>query len=214
MAKKIQKRALSVADVLRYKPRVLPFDGAWLESFGTPELSGCWIIWGSSGSGKTRFTLQLCKYLAHFGKVVYNTLEEGLSYSFQKAVLATGMNGIRGFAVYNKMDIRQMIEQLKMKRSADVVVIDSVQYSGLDKESAKALIDAFPRKLFIFISHADGIHPQGRTAMAIKFHADVKLRVEGYQIPSPISRYKDGKCEPFIIWERGALEFGIEKETN
>ncbi|MGL5912561.1 MAG: ATP-dependent serine protease, partial [Bacteroidales bacterium] len=56
-------RAKSVSDILRYKPKALAFDGEWLASFGTPELSGCWLIWGGSGNGKTRFVLQLCKYL-------------------------------------------------------------------------------------------------------------------------------------------------------
>jgi len=207
MAKKIQKRALSVADILRYKPRVLPFDGPWLDSLGTPELSGCWIIWGNSGSGKTRFALQLCKYLTRFGKVVYNTLEEGLSFSFQKAIVATGMNGVKGFTALDKMPVPQLSEKLKAGRGADIIVIDSVQYSGLDKDSAKALVDTFPRRLFIFISHAEGNNPQGRTAAAIRFHADIKLRVEGYRIPNPISRYKDGKCAPFTIWEQGAAEY-------
>ena len=52
-------RAASVEQVLKTKFQLLPFEGDWLESLGCPELTGTWIIWGSSGNGKTRFALQL-----------------------------------------------------------------------------------------------------------------------------------------------------------
>jgi hypothetical protein len=197
-----------VADILKYRPKVLPFEGEWLESFGTPELGGCWLIWGNSGNGKTRFTLQLCKYLARFGRVAYCSLEEGLSLSFQTAIRSVGMQDVsRRFVMLDKVSQRDLRARLEAKRSPDVVVIDSVQYSGLDKDSAKALVDDFPRKLFLFISHAEGRLPAGRTASAIRFHAGVKLHVEGYRISAPVSRFKDGACAPFTIWSEGAERY-------
>ena len=216
MAKKVQNRAKSVADILRYRPRLLPFEGCWHDSFGTPELSGCWLIWGNSGNGKTRFTLQLCKYLSQFGRVAYNSLEEGLSLSFQSAIRSVGMNGARGtFTLLDKEPLAELRERLQGQRSPDIVVIDSVQYSGLNKDSAKALVDEHPRKLFIFISHAEGRAPAGRTATAIRFHANVKLWVECYRIPKPVSRYKEGESAPFIIWEDGYRRaMGEVEETN
>ena len=202
-------RAKSVAEILKYKPKALPFTGAWFDSFGRPELSGCWLIWGNSGNGKTRFTLRLCKYLAAFGRVAYNSLEEGLSLSMQTAIKGVGMQEVaRRFVLLDKEPMDELRARLRQQKSPDVVVIDSIQYSGLDKISAKALVDAFPRKLFIFVSHADGKNPAGRTASAIRFHAGVKLWVEGYRIPVPVSRFKEGKCAPFVIWEEGAKRCG------
>jgi hypothetical protein len=220
MAKKernkvIDRKAKSVAEILRYKPKALPFTGAWFDSFGTPELSGCWLIWGNSGNGKTRFTLQLCKYLAQFGRVAYNTLEEGLSLSFQSAIKAVGMQDVaRRFVMLDKEPIDELRARLAGQKAPDVVVIDSVQYSGLDKISAKALVDAFPRKLFIFVSHAEGKNPAGRTAGAIRFHAGVKLWVEGYRIPAPVSRFKDGACAPFTVWVEGAERYWGNMENK
>jgi hypothetical protein len=206
--KVIDRKAKSVAEILKYKPKVLPFTGAWFDSFGTPELSGCWLVWGNSGNGKTRFTLQLCKYLSQFGRVAYNSLEEGLSLSFQNAIKAVGMqDAARRFVMLDKEPIDELRARLGGQKSPDVVVIDSVQYSGLDKTSAKTLVDAFPRKLFIFVSHAEGKNPSGRTASAIRFHAGVKLWVEGYRIPAPVSRFKDGECIPFTIWAEGAERY-------
>ncbi|MDR2814652.1 MAG: hypothetical protein LBB79_08395 [Prevotellaceae bacterium] len=201
-------RARSVAEILKYRPKALPFTGEWLDSFGTPELGGCWLIWGNSGNGKTRFTLQLCKYLARFGRVAYSSLEEGMSLSFQNAIRSVGMQDVaRRFVMLDKEPIGELRARLCGQKSPDVVVIDSVQYSGLNRESAKALVDDFPRKLFIFVSHAEGRHPSGRTAGAIRFHAGVKLYVEGYRIPAPVSRFKEGECAPFTIWPEGAQRY-------
>ena len=200
--------AKSVEDILRYKPRAMPFEGAWLDSFGAPERGGCWLVWGSSGNGKTRFALQLCRYLTRFGRVAYDSLEEGMSLSFQNAIKAVNMREVaRRFVMLHKEPADALRARLKKHKSPDVVVIDSVQYSGLNKDTAKALVDEFPRKLFIFISHAEGKNPAGRTATAIRFHADVKLYVEGYRIVAPVSRFKEGECAPFTIWEEGARRY-------
>jgi hypothetical protein len=63
-------KALSVHQVLSGKRNVIAFDGKWQKTFGNPELSGTWIIWGQSFSGKTTFTLDLCNYLCSFEKVM------------------------------------------------------------------------------------------------------------------------------------------------
>ena len=79
-------RAASLDQVLRTRFKVLPFEGEWKDAIGCPELTGSWIIWGNSGNGKTRFALQLCKYLCQFGRVAYDSLEEGVSVSLVKAI--------------------------------------------------------------------------------------------------------------------------------
>ena len=55
---------MSVTDMLRMKKETYAFDGVWAEAFGEPERNGVWFIWGRSGSGKTSFTMNLCKDLA------------------------------------------------------------------------------------------------------------------------------------------------------
>lgn len=78
-------RAISNKNVVNAKFETADFDGEFLASFGRPELRGTWIIYGGSGSGKTTFVMQLSKYLTRFGRVAYNSLEQGLSLSLQKA---------------------------------------------------------------------------------------------------------------------------------
>lgn len=79
-------RAISNKNLCDAVFQTASFDGAWLASFGKPELRGAWIIYGESGSGKTHFALQLLRYLAQFApRVAYDTIEQGMSLSFQNA---------------------------------------------------------------------------------------------------------------------------------
>ena len=85
-------RALSVQEVLSMKKAVFPFEGKWEEAFGTPERTGVWFIWGNSGNGKSSFVMQLCKELCKFGRVAYDSLEEGDSLSMQNSLKRFGMS--------------------------------------------------------------------------------------------------------------------------
>lgn len=194
-------RAASLDQVLRTRFKVLPFEGEWKDAIGCPELTGSWIIWGNSGNGKTRFALQLCKYLCQFGRVAYDSLEEGVSVSLVKAIKETHMMEVRKkFVVLDKEPIDQLTERLEKPKSPDIVCVDSLQYTGMSYERYKALKERFPKKLFIWISHADGTLPEGRVAKKVRFDSNVKVFVQAYRA-EPVSRYGGGK--PYIIWEEG-----------
>lgn len=202
------KRAVSVDQLLKKKFIEMPFEGKWKKSFGVPERSGVWIIWGLSGNGKTNFALQLAKYLATFGRVAYDTLEEGARKSFQIAVDRAEMRAVsKQFLILNREHIEELKVRLRRKKSPDIVIIDSIQYSGLTRSDYIALKEEFDKKLFIFISHADGKHPKGSLANFTRYDADIKIRIEGYKA-FPTSRY--GGNEEFVIWEQGASEYWLE----
>lgn len=202
----MKKRALSIRDIQCYKPEVMDFDGEWLASIGKPELTGSWIIWGGSANGKTRFALQLAKYLSRFGKVVYDSLEEGLSLSMQKAIEDVGMSDAkRNFHLLDKETLPELEARLEKQRSAQVVIIDSLQYTGLTYTDYKRLRDRFRHKLFIFVSHAEGQNPKGNVGKSVKYDAFVKIYVEGYTA-YPQSRYGGG--QPYVIWAEGARQYG------
>lgn len=198
-------RAISVTELYKKKFNEMHFEGKWQEFIGNPELIGSWIIWGGSGNGKTRFTMQLCKYLAKFERVAYNSLEEGLSKSVQTAFRATNMYEVKNRVILLDAEpMEELIARLKKHKSPNIIVIDSIQYSGMSYNDYKNLRSQFPRKLFILISHADGKNPAGRVAKSIRYDAFVKILVEGYRA-FPISRFGGGK--PYTIWEEGAKEY-------
>lgn len=82
-AKTFQRNAKGVREVLNMKFEILPFEGAWYDAFGIPERRGVWFIWGNTGNGKTSFVMQLCKELCRFGRVAYDSLEEGACLTMQ-----------------------------------------------------------------------------------------------------------------------------------
>lgn len=201
------KRALTVNNIREYNPTVLPFENKWRASIGCPEIKGGWLIWGSSANGKTRFALQLAKYLSQFTRVAYDSLEEGMSLSMQKAIADVGMCDCivkRHFVLLDKENMTQLHSRLKRERSPRAVIIDSLQYTGMTYREYIKLINDFPNKMFVIISHADGREPRGNVGKAIRYDSFVKVYIEGYKA-FPQSRYGGG--EPYVIWQRGAEQY-------
>lgn len=203
-------RAISVSQLLNSKKNLLDFDGEWKRVIGCPELTGSWIIWGNSSNGKTSFTLQLVKYMCRFAKVAYNSLEEGDSESLRTAFRKGKMSEVaRKLIVLDCEPIDEMSERLSKKHAPKIVVIDSLQYSGLSYNDYKKLKAAHRDKLFIFISHADGKHPDGRVGKSIRYDAMVKIRVEGYRAFVK-SRYADGDEDYLTVWKEGARKYWLD----
>ena len=101
--------------------------------------------------------------------------------------------------------INDLTARLKMKKSARIVVIDSFQYMMMSYKDYIEFKSQFPDKLIIFISHADGKNPAGRSAKSVKFDAGLKIWVEGYRAFSH-GRYK-GPKEEYDIWTERALNY-------
>jgi hypothetical protein len=199
-------RAWSVGEVLAYKPHTLEFEGAWLDSLGTPERRGSILIYGMPKNGKTDFSLQLAKYLTNFGRVLYNSREEGLSASMKEAVIRHHLIGVQERFHLVCEGLPELKSRLEKRRSADFVFIDSVQRLYMKPSEYTALKEQFPGKLFIFISHVDGSrNPEGRTAMNIKRYSDIFVFVDGF-VASPTCRIGGG--ERFVIWQERAMMLG------
>ena len=95
-----------------------------------------------------------------------------------------------------------MMARLYKPRSPNIVFVDSVQFLKLTQEQYDLLLQEFPKKLFIFISHAQGNEPKGETADAIRYNSDVKIQVSKFgAFPRENTRF--GGNKPYIIWEEG-----------
>lgn len=207
------RRAATSLQVLNSRFIELPFDGIWQELIGSPEVKGCWLVWGESANGKTAFVLQLAKYLCRWERVAFNSLEEGISKSLRDAIKRENMIETQGrFIILDKEPISDLEERLARHKSPRIIIIDSVQYSRLNKITAKELIDRYPQKLFIFTSHAAGKLPDGRTANAIRYDANVKIRVEGFRAFCQ-SRYGGSKEKYYDIYPEGSQKYwGYDNE--
>ena len=206
------KKALSMVDLMRKNREVYAFEGALQEAFGQPEQNGVWFIWGRSGNGKTSFVLQLCKELTRYGKVAYDSLEEGDSLTMQNALMRVGMGDVgRRFILLNE-SLKELDTRLKRRRSPDIVVVDSFQYAHIDLKQYEEFIDQHQNKLIIFVSQADGLKPWGRTAQSAMYSASLKIWVEGYRAISK-GRYR-GNLGYYTIWAEKAEEYWSAKKQQ
>lgn len=201
-------RAYSVQNVLDAKFETLSFDGEWKEAVGCPELTGSWIIYGPPKNGKTSFAMMLAKYMTNFGRVFYNSIEEGLSQSIQLAYQRVGMQEVSGKIILEKESIESMIERLKKGKSPRIIFFDSIQFAELKFSEYKKMKNMFPGKLFVYISHIEGKQPEGVTARRIWRDANVSIRVEGFRA-FPVGRYGGGQY--INISEEKAVEYWVNE---
>ncbi len=183
-------------------------DAKSAEIYGeTIELRGTWIVWGNSGNGKTRYCLGLARQLAMLKKVAYWSLEEKLKTSFVRAVRGSNMQdvatNIRFPQWKNEAEFRNALKSSKTPR---IIFIDSYQYLGLTKREYISLKEEFPNHLFVFVSHAEGKHPEGRAAKFVRYDADMKIRVEGYKA-FIVSRHGGSPDAEYVIWPEGAAKY-------
>lgn len=206
-------RAYSVDNVISKKFNTLDFCGHWLESVGTPELTGSWFIYGPPKNGKTSFAMMAAKYLSSFKRVAYNSIEEGISLTIQMAMKRENMQEVGSRVVLlDKEPVQDLVKRLGKHKSPDVVIIDSVQFAELTFSDYKSLKSRFPHKLFIYISHVDGKLPEGNVAKRIWRDSNVFFRIEGFRA-FPVSRYGGGEYMN-VNDELAANYWGLKNTTK
>lgn len=206
-------KALSITDLMKMKKEVFDFEGSWFDAFGTPERTGVWFVWGGSGNGKTTFTMQLCKELCRFDKVLYDSLEEGDSLTMQNSIIRAGMLDVKhNFQLLAGENIIDLDKRLSLRRTAKIVVIDSFQYTQMSYKDYIRLKERHRDKLLVFISHSDGRKPSGRSAVSVMYDATLKIWIEGYRAFSK-GRFM-GPKGAYDIWPEGVEKYWGEKEIN
>lgn len=188
------------------RKETLELTGAWAEAFGEPERVGVWFIWGKSGNGKSSFVMQLCKELTKFGRVAYDSLEEGAGLTMQNALRRYGMADVnRRFQVLDCEPVSDLGERMNRRKSPDFYVIDSFQYTQMSYKEYQSFKEAHRDKLLIFVSHADGHNPDGRSAKKVMYDAALKIYVEGFRAFSKGRFF--GPASYFTIWDEGAARY-------
>ena len=204
------KRAYSPREIARMTYTPIPWEGEWQEAFGQPDITDTWLIHGPSAGGKSSFTMQLAKKLCEYGGVLYVSLEEKLSMSFQQRIRRYHMDEVqKKFRVIDDADLDNLRERLHKRKSPRFIIIDSFQVgqqtAGWDYPQAAALIEEFPRKCFIFISQEQKSEPLGKGAVRLKYLAGVKVRVKGYKAMC-LGRFVPEVGNAFPVWEDGIIQ--------
>lgn len=206
-------RAYSPTEIENLQIPELPLDGEWEAAFGRPSRYERWFIDGESASGKSSFVMLLAKKLCEYGRVDYVSLEEGTGLSFKRRIERLRMSEVAGrFKVVTGVTVAELVERLRKPKSANFVVIDSVQY--LDVRSferlKKQLLDRFSRKGFILVSQVYKGRPKGKMADDLRFDCGVKVHTQGYRAYCQ-GRFADDAAAYYTIWEEGAYKYYLNK---
>lgn len=210
MSKKIN-RAYSVSNVLTKKFNPLPFTGEWEATLGTPDKAVSIIIFGNTSNGKTEAAIKLAKYLTNFGKVAYNSLEQGLSATIQDALKRNHMESCgNSFMLLDREPFNEMLIRMNKPKSPDFLFIDSVQYTRINKAQYQQLKELMLKKGkgIIWVSQAKGKLPKGALADDIWYDVDLKLWAEGFKL-FPDGRLNGGG-EPYVVWAQRAARYWKE----
>lgn len=105
--------------------------------------------------------------------------------------------------------IDELSARLKKQKAPDMVVIDSFQYAQMNYKQYILFKEEHRNKLIIFISHADGTLPNGRSARSVMYDASLKVYVEGFRAFNK-GRSK-GPTMQFDIWPEKAEEYWYRK---
>ncbi|MFZ6038652.1 MAG: ATP-dependent serine protease [Bacteroidota bacterium] len=201
------KRALTLKNIVNATVRKFEFAGEWEKAFGSPESTGVWYIFGNSGSGKTSFILMLIKCLSAYGRVLFVSYEEGeISASLQEGIDRFGLLERNSDVHVCTDNLEELTERLNKRRSADFVIIDSLEYSEFATiKRLKAFTEEWPDKLFVFIGQAEGDRPRTELGKSVLFLAKQKIYIEGYRA---FSRGRSFGEKGFIdIWADRAEEY-------
>ncbi len=205
-ASRTMGRALTVKEVLNKKRQTFPFDGKWADAFGQPERTGVWFIWGRSGNGKTSFVMQLIAELCKYDRVAFDSMEEGDSLSMRQKLVRHGLSKVGSrFHLLNAEPMTELKERLARRKSYNIIVIDSFQYTQMSYRDYIQFKEQNKDKLIVFISHAKGSLPRGSAAEGVMYDATLKIWVEGFKAFSK-GRFI-GQTGEFTIWDEGAERY-------
>ncbi|MBQ7553088.1 MAG: hypothetical protein IJT46_01855, partial [Bacteroidaceae bacterium] len=175
-----------------------------------PERTGIWFVWGRSGNGKTSFVMQLIAELCKYDRVAFDSMEEGDSLSMRQKLVRHGLGKVGSrFHLLNAEPMSELKERLARRKSYNIIVIDSFQYTQMSYRDYIQFKEQNRDKLIIFISHAKGNAPRGSAAEGVMYDATLKIWVEGFKAFSK-GRFI-GPTGEFTIWDEGAERYWGEK---
>jgi len=187
-------KVFSATTLANHDFKVWDITPKWIDIIGQPETNFNMMVYGASGSGKTTFVLKLLNQLLPFGKVYYNSIEQGWSKSLKDNMSRSNLAEnaeIHKLMFGDRDNLDEMRKRLKTNR-ARFVVVDSIQYLHLTKNQWEGLKADFRKKAFILISHEKNRKPKGIPAQDILYDVDIKMRIQN-GITDCSSRYGNTK---------------------
>lgn len=201
-------RTFTVHELLNKKFKMAEFEKELTNIIGQAPINFRMMVWGDSGNGKSTLVATIVRLLCNHGKLYYNSTEEGESKSLQDLAIRTNLKDIRkGQLIFAERDtFEEMVARLERNR-AKFAALDSVQDANFTKPQFDVMRYKFKNKGLMFISWAEGKHPKGEHAKAIRYLCDIKIYVskgiayidsrygytEPYKIPYVYEKFRKGR---------------------
>ena len=194
-----KQRNYSISDINAWKFKDIQLPPEWAGHMGTITENFRMIIQGPSGHGKTEYVLKLAKMLTeYYGKVNFNSTEQGRSASFQQAWQRNSMNEIKPGKIMvcskDKKEFDVWFESLLRPNSGRVIILDSIDYMEMKIAQFKQLEARFKHKSIIVVCWDD---PMDTNSKKIKYLCDIKVEVSDFKARI---RSRFGGNKPFNIW--------------
>lgn len=200
------KKALSVNNVMSQRVDRLKLSEPFYQAFGKPQDFGVWFVWGSSGSGKSTFVMQLAKELAQNYKLAHNTLEEDTDDAeFIDRMKLVGMQDVESNHHSLQYYYDDLNDYLTKRNSPKVVIIDSAHYffrSFSQYLEFKARWVREHKKILILTGSAKGEYPASELLLQIMQDAKMKINVSAYAAICK-GRTIGPNGGRFIVWKEG-----------
>jgi len=182
-----QKQLSNVISLSQMKEKnfdIYYFSEEYSNLIGNPEKNFSAIIYGESGHGKSTWSIDFSNYLAmNFGKLLYNSSEEGFSYSLQNKLSKYDNENIHISQFKKYKDLKIEIKANKYS----FIVIDSLNDMELTEEQFTELINMGIAIIFI-LQATKGGNFKGSNKFA--HDTDIRIKLENYKPVLEKSRFK------------------------
>lgn len=159
------------------------------EVLGNPTANFRMMVYGENYNGKSTYALKLAEFLSkNFGRVLFNSSEEGISTSLQNKIKEMNSNMLDlSFYKTHKELVRYLKKSDTLKPR--FLVIDSINDMGMSIDDLKELIALDSQRAIIYVMQATkGGTFKGQNDFA--HEADIRIKVENYIPVIEKNRYK------------------------
>jgi hypothetical protein len=174
---------------IQFKTLDFSIHSEYYSLFGSPAENFKLMIYGKSGHGKSTFSIEFAEFLAlNFGRVLYNSSEEGLSKSLQKKVqdIQTDL-----FDLAFCKSAKELIHELSQPylKTPRFLVIDSINHMKITPQELQDIINLDKNRSVIWLMQTTktGVF-RGDNEFA--HESDIILKFENYTPIVDKTRFK------------------------
>lgn len=189
-ANNIKNELIDLDKFKSIKFEVLEFsrESKYFDVIGNPQENFRAMIYGQAGNGKSTYAINLAEFLAkNFGRVLYNSSEEGVSLTLQNKVKNISSDMFDISTCKNGGDFIKLLKSIDKKPR--FIFLDSLNDMNLSLEELKEIISLDTKRGIIWIMQNT---KSGDFKGDNKFfhEADIVLKIENFLAKEEKGRYK------------------------